>query len=153
MESSASYQRYIGFRQAIENYNLNYCEERQLYIGDLKLETGRKLAEMCLKREGGRPTGVVIGNDLMALGFIDYCMKNNIRIPEELSVVSFDNITFSDLCGISLTTIDHHVEDLCRRAVDMMLYHIDHQNDDKVFHEMLEPTLIVRKTTAPPCCG
>ena len=87
------------------------------------------------------------------LYFHYYCMKNNIRIPEELSVVSFDNITFSDLCGISLTTIDHHVEDLCRRAVDMMLYHIDHQNDDKVFHEMLEPTLIVRKTTAPPCCG
>lgn len=145
--SSASAQRREGARQAIINYGLPMREE-DLLSGDLKMGTGYSLAREIFTRED-RPTAMVVGNDLMAFGFMDFCKEKNVRIPQEMSIVSFDNIAFSAIHGIELTTINQHVKDMGERAAELMVRRIE-RPESSFQRVILEPTLIVRNSTAAP---
>lgn len=147
MESSAGYQRFMGYKQALENYDIRF-EEEQVYNGDLKFETGVKIAGQYIRNLETNPTGIVICNDLMAMGFIDYSKKHGIKIPEQLSVISFDNITYADLYGMELTTVDQYLKKMCACAVKTLLQQIENPGNTEILRTMIEPTLVVRGTTA-----
>lgn len=141
--SSASMLRFNGVEQALRNCGLSLREE-DVFLGDLRMPTGYVLAKNFFARPS-RPEALVIGNDMMALGFIDYCNEAGIKIPEELSIVSFDNIVFSGIHGIGLTTISQDVKTMGEKAAELMLERIaDPQGERK--RVILEPTLIVRKS-------
>lgn len=148
MESSAGYQRYIGYKQALENYGFTF-ESEHIYKGDLKFETGVKIAEQYIQHLDVNPTAVIICNDLMAMGFIDYSRKNGVKIPEQLSVISFDNITYSALYGMEMTTVDQHLQEMCTCAAKTLLQQIESPDNTEILRTMIEPTLVVRGTTAP----
>ena len=142
--SSASSQRFAGYRQVLQNYGLPFEEECE-FISDLKLETGRSLADDFCKLEK-RPSAMVIVNDMTAIGFMDGCRNAGIRIPEDLSIVSFDNIAMASMYGIELTTISQHVDEMGEKAAHLMLKQLN-DKDAKPERIIMEPTLIVRKTT------
>ena len=88
----------------------------------------------------------MISNYMMSLGFIDYCNEIGVKIPEEISIVSFDNIIFSGIHGIDLTTISQDVQTMGEKAAELMLERIENpQGECKKI--ILEPTLIVRRST------
>lgn len=142
--SSASSQRFAGYRQVLQNYGLPF-EEKCVFESDLKLETGRSLADAFCKLEK-RPSAMVIVNDMTAIGFMDGCRNAGIRIPEDLSIVSFDNIAMASMYGIELTTISQHVDEMGEKAAHLMLKQLN-DKDAKPERIIMEPTLIVRKTT------
>lgn len=142
--SSAATQRYDGFSQAMKNYSLP-ISERFIWHSDLKMETGQKIAREFLKLEKP-PTAIVSINDMTSLGFIDVCKDAGIRIPEDLSVISFDDIPIASLHGIELTTVSQHVEEMGRIASELMLKQLQnpHAEAERI---IMTPELIVRKTT------
>lgn len=142
--SSASRQRFEGFKKALDNHSVPLYEN-DLFSGDLKMETGYELADSFFKNPS-RPTGLVIANDLMALGFIDGCFEHNINIPDELSVVSFDNISFSKMSKIGLTTVCQQVTKMGETAARLMAERIENP-DAECKKIILEPELIIRNTT------
>lgn len=142
--SSASSQRYEGYLQALKNYNLKF-DDRNIMVSDLKMSTGYELGKQFAGLEN-RPSGMVIVNDLTALSFIQYCKEVNIRIPQDVSIVSFDNIVYSSLDGISLTTVSQHVREMGEHAARLMLKQLK-DPDAAPERIILEPTLIVRGTT------
>ncbi len=142
--SSASVQRFEGYCQALKNYFLPMKEE-DIYEGDLRMGTGYEMAERFFERIE-RPTGMILANDMMALGFLDWCKEKGVGIPEDLSIVSFDNIDFSKIHGIELTTISQHVRDMGEQAAELMIRRID-QPDAEYRRIILEPELIIRNTT------
>lgn len=144
--SSASSQRFAGYRQVLQNYGLPF-EKECVFESDLKLETGRSLADAFCKLEK-HPSAMVIVNDMTAIGFMDGCRNAGIRIPEDLSIVSFDNIAMASMYGIELTTISQHVDEMGEKAAHLMLKQLN-DRDAKPERIIMEPTLIVRKTT----CG
>ena len=91
---------------------------------------------------------MVVVNDMTAIGFIDGCRDGGLRIPEDLSIVSFDNIEFSAMKGIELTTISQHVDKMSEHAARLMLKQLENE-DSKPERVILEPTLVVRNTTGP----
>ena len=143
--SSASYQRYLGYRQAIQNFGISEVEA-YFAESDLTLESGRSLADWYLCNPAPKPSAMIISNDHTAIGFIDRVKKKGVRIPEDLSVVSFDNIAYSVIHGIELTTIDPHVSEICSEAVRLMLKQL-HDPDSKKEKVIIAPTIFVRKTT------
>ena len=149
MNSSATVLRQRGFYQALENFGLSASLSGRIIEGSLTIESGCEMAKQFFEREGRRSTAVVAGNDLIALGFMDYCARTGIRIPEDVSLVSFDNTIFSSLYGISLTTVDQDVGDMSRKAVDYILEDIENPENSIVRRELIEPKLVVRSTTAP----
>lgn len=145
--SSASSQRFEGYRQALRNFSLPFNEE-YVFESDLKMETGITLARNFVKDLKVRPSAMVVVNDMTAIGFIDGCRENGLSIPEDLSIVSFDDIEFSAMKGIELTTISQHVDKMSEHAARLMLKQLE-EKDAKPERVILEPTLVIRKTTGP----
>ena len=142
--SSASSQRFAGYRQAIANYGLPF-DEKFVFESDLKMETGRLISKKIVGLNI-RPSAMVVVNDMTAIGLMDGCRAAGIVIPQELSIVSFDNIPFASMYGIELTTISQHVDKMGEKAAGLMLKQLKDKNA-KPERIIIEPTLIVRGTT------
>ena len=85
---------------------------------------------------------------MMAIGFVEHCRESGVKIPERISVVSFDNIVFSSLYDIGLTTVSQHVREMSEHAARLMLKQLKTPRE-KPERVILDPTLIVRRTTCP----
>lgn len=97
------------------------------------------------------PTAIWCASDLMAMGVIEALRKNNIAIPNDVSVIGHDNLFFSNLSSFSLTTLSMPKEQIGRKAVEISLGIMNKENNSNetkvenksVFHA----ELICRKST------
>lgn len=144
--SSAANQRFDGYRQALRNFSLPFSEKYILH-SDLKMETGYQLSKEFLAMEH-LPSAMLSVNDMTAIGFMDGCKEAGIRFPEDLSLVSFDDISFSDLHAIQLTTVSQHASEMGSEAVRLILKQLKHPNS-KPERIIMKPTLIIRGTSGP----
>ena len=95
-----------------------------------------------------RPTAIFAANDLSAFGVLDVARDLGLRVPEDLSVVGFDDIPEAARVSPRLTTIAQPLQAMGARAVDMLLARLD--GKDVEDHVQLASHLVVRETTAPP---
>ena len=146
--SSSSMQRYEGFRQVMKNYHLPVREEDVLQ-GDLTMDTAYRVTKEAFSGGGERMTAMVVSNDLAAFGVMAYCEEAGIRIPEDLSIVSFDNTLLSGTGLMRLTTVDAHVGDMGRIAAELMVRRIA-EPESEHRRVVLDPVLMVRGTTRRP---
>ena len=65
-------------------------------------------------------TGIICSNDLIAFGAMDYLLSHHYRIPEDYSVIGSDNIRYSSLPQVSLTTINLHMDEIARSAYNTL---------------------------------
>lgn len=146
LRSSASRERLRGFQQAMEDYGLR-VDPSWLEEGNLRLESGVRYALSCL--QGQRDvTAVFAANDMMAIGLIDTLVRHGWGVPERLSVIGFDDIAFSGLKGISLTTVRQPQYEMGVTAAELLIDRIRvgvRETNRVVF----TPTLVERGTTAP----
>ena len=64
--------------------------------------------------------GILASNDLIAATIVRYCLKNGIRIPDQMKVVGYDDTTFAALCPVPLTTVHQPIAEVARYAVDCL---------------------------------
>lgn len=95
------------------------------------------------------PTALVAGNDFNAVGAIAALEDAGLRVPEDISVVGYDNTSFAALRHISLTTVDQPKLNMGRLAAEALLQRVRGEREEPVRH-LLQPSLVVRNTTAPP---
>lgn len=95
------------------------------------------------------PTAIVCYNDQIALRVVAAARKLAIKIPEELSLVGFDDSSFAHQYGLELTTVTHPKRQMGQDAADLLLEMIDHKHDGFTQSLMYEPELIVRNSTLP----
>lgn len=96
-----------------------------------------------------RPTAVACFNDLVALGLVRALTELGLRVPDDVSVVGFDDVPAATQTARPLTTVRVPQREMGRRAVQVILDHLDSPAEDPVA-VMLEAELCVRDTTAPP---
>jgi DNA-binding LacI/PurR family transcriptional regulator len=109
-------------------------------------ELGRRLVDI------PEVTAVFVANDHMALGLLRVLHERGQRIPDELSVVGFDDIPESGYLTPPLTTIRQDFDEIGRRALDVLLREI-HQGPGRSARVTVKPELIVRQSTAPPAAA
>lgn len=143
--SSSSSNRVLGFYKAMKEYRLPIIRDN-IITGDLTQKTGYQVGLDIISNFHNYPSAIICGNDLMAIGLIDACLRNGIRVPEDISVAGFDDIKVSQLININLTTIKQPSSNMAIAAVDLILEKI---NDTECpnQHIVLEPELIVRGST------
>jgi DNA-binding LacI/PurR family transcriptional regulator len=127
------------------SYQLPRAGRLAIYEGDFRLESGRRAAREMLD-EPELPTAVVVANDMMALGVMQEFRERGLHIPEDISIVGFDDIAFAALSNPPLTTIRLPRADLGREAVEALLATITDPERQGV--EVNVPTyLVLRDST------
>ncbi|WP_433616261.1 LacI family DNA-binding transcriptional regulator [Dactylosporangium sp. CA-139114] len=104
-------------------------------------------AELLARRD--RPTAILCGNDLQALGVCDAARRAGLRVPGDLSVVGFDDLEVARWCGPPLTTVRQPFAEMGRAAAGMVLRLAAGQPVEPSRVE-LATSLVLRESTAPP---
>lgn len=112
------------------------------WSADSGYEIGRKLA---VTRSA---TALFVANDQMSLGLLRAFNEASVRVPEDVSVVGFDDQPASGYFTPPLTTVRQDFEELGRRCMDLMLKNI--ANSDTVNTTVVEPELVLRRSTSAP---
>jgi len=117
--------------------------------GNFRVSGGRSAAAELVNLTGDqRPTAVMAANDLMAIGAISEFEAAGLRVPEDISVIGFDDIAFAAVTRPPLTTVHLPLKQLGSRAVEMLLNSLADMR--KTGMEVRIPaTLVVRKSTGP----
>lgn len=118
------------------------------FEGNYRLKSGEEGARYLLSVYP-RPTAIVCGNDNMAFGALRALQERGIRVPEEMSIIGFDDLEAASLTTPPLTTIRQPMFDIGIRAAEMLLRLIE---TNKRFEPnlMLPAELVIRETVAPP---
>lgn len=98
------YKRLDGFRRALEKNNIPFSEDMFLY-GGYWYDCAEKYALELFKGRCEMPEAVVCFNDVIAYGLIKFLRHYNIRVPEDIKVVGFDNSPLADNSAVPITTI------------------------------------------------
>ncbi|WP_051765410.1 LacI family DNA-binding transcriptional regulator [Saccharothrix syringae] len=139
--------RYDGYRAAMEAADLP-VDPALVVRADLTREAGHAAARGLLALPD-RPTAVVAGNDLQALGVYQAAREAGLRIPEDLSVVGFDDLPVAALVDPPLTTVHQPLVEMAAAATELALALGRGERPAQVGLE-LATTLTVRRSTAPP---
>jgi DNA-binding LacI/PurR family transcriptional regulator len=136
--------RRSGYRRAMTAHGL-----RDRVVGGDLTELSGLRAVKALVRSGDMPTAIFAANDFSAAGALDGLGAAGLRVPEDVSVVGYDNTGLSAMHHIGLTTIDQPRSTMGRKAFRTLLERISGSRTT-VRDQFVSPTLIVRRTTAPP---
>ena len=133
-----------GFVAAMERRGL----EPLLVAGGFTEIDGAKGAQEMLELDP-LPTAVFAANDIAAMGIIQSLEDAGLSVPEDMSVVGYDNVDFTCLSQIQLTTIDQPRRAIGTMAVELLLERLEEARTE-ARRVTVEPSLVVRRTTAPP---
>jgi DNA-binding LacI/PurR family transcriptional regulator len=113
---------------------------------------GYELAGELMEKSGSRlPTAIIALNDRIAIGAINRLREDGIRVPEDVSVVGYDNIAVAEHFFPTLTTVDHQTDRLMDLAVRGLLARLDPEKKNLPPRELsVQPKLIIRKSTGKP---
>jgi LacI family transcriptional regulator len=140
-ELESSNRRLKGYRDALEKAGIP-VDETLIASGDYTTETGTKCAQELLSLNNP-PTAIFASNDQTAIGVFQVAQEMGIRIPEDLSVIGFDNITESKYMG--LTTVDQFISEMGFVATQMLIKLINGEPLDAQTHRM-QTQLVVRNS-------
>lgn len=139
--------RLHAYQRAFEEADLPYHDDWIVRCGPA-LDDGHRAALSLLQRDE-RPTALVVINDLLAMAVIRAAADLGLRVPADVSVASFDNIPFADMCVPRLTTVAGSPEQNGRDAVRLLLQRLQ---DPRRPHDVIASgwELIVRESTGAP---
>lgn len=139
-----SHTRYEGYAQALEEVGIPLLKEL-VYQGDFIVETGRRALDY-FESLPEKPTAIFCSNDLMAIGIIERANELDIKIPDQYSLVGFDNIFLSSLVNPTLTTISYPILEMGTKAITLLLDSLLSESKAQM-SENLEHNLIIRDST------
>ena len=143
-ELESSNRRLMGYRDAMKNAALP-IDELMIASGDYTTETGIKCAQELLSL-GNPPTAIFASNDQMAMGVFEVAQQRGLRIPQDLSVIGFDNIMESKYMG--LTTVDQFISEMGYVATQMLIKLINGEPLASQTYRM-QTQLVVRTSCQP----
>ncbi|MDQ7904639.1 LacI family DNA-binding transcriptional regulator [Phytohabitans sp. ZYX-F-186] len=149
-DASNARDRERGFREELAEHGIALPASRALH-GPFSYESGHERAVQLLSSTR-RPTSVFCANDVLAIGAYNAARSLGLRVPEDLTIVGFDDIAMASWDVFQLTTVRYELPTMAAESVRMLLARIE---DPKRSHEslMIPTTLVKRATHGPPSTG
>ena len=138
---------YIEFMKKMGCYNpeniINVSAGNSIDTVEL---TAKKIVEFLPNRKD--VTAFFCCNDLMGVGAVNACRRLNLKIPEDISIMGYDNVSLSHFIEPKLTTMDQNMMTLGWTAASLLMEKI--ASDNKTSRQVvLQNTLVLRDTTGP----
>ncbi|HBY56989.1 MAG TPA: LacI family transcriptional regulator [Candidatus Atribacteria bacterium] len=143
LQTRSALNRLKGYKLALKKYGIDYKDEL-VGEGDFRIKGGYQVMKRYLKL-AKPPTAIFAANDLLALGAMQAIQKKNFLIPDDFSVIGFNDIELASFVYPPLTTIRQPILEMGNLAVKMLLKIIT----DKEFNQrrvVLQPKLIIRES-------
>lgn len=142
---STARDRYTGFLEGLAEHGL---EPAAVSFGAFTFESGYGQMNALL-RSLSIPSAVCAANDLLALGAIAASLDAGFRVPQQLSIIGYDDIIFARISSPSLTTVRQNARAMGSEAARLILERLE-GNRREPRRVVLEPELVVRHSTAVP---
>jgi LacI family transcriptional regulator len=144
--SSTGRERAEGFSQRLAELGVPLAARRTT-SGPFDARTGWAALETVLRQEASAPTALFCGNDVIALGVLDAAASLQVRVPDDLTVVGFDDIPSASWGHVGLTTVRVELADMARTVADALADRLDDPGVPTT-RTVLTPRLVARSTHA-----
>ncbi|AVF63780.1 substrate-binding domain-containing protein [Vibrio sp. 2026] len=135
--------RYEGYKRAMNEAGLEF-NANWIIESDFECEGGYQAFKKMAQR-GALPSSIFVSNDMMAMGVINAANELDIKVPDDLSIIGYDDIHIAKFMSPSLTTIHQPKYRLGQAAVETLVRRLDDKSNDAQVVQ-LEPTLVVRNS-------
>lgn len=139
----SAHERLYGFRTGLAEFGLELDPNLTMEAG-YTFETGVQAADSLLARSN-RPTAIFAGNDEMAIGIFTSARKAGLSVPDELSIVGFDDTPMAARIWPQLTTVKLPIREMGREAAKRLLEQLSGQTTK--FTREFTPEIVVRQST------
>ncbi|MGO5052918.1 LacI family DNA-binding transcriptional regulator [Lachnospiraceae bacterium LCP25S3_G4] len=134
--------RLKGYIEALEEANISY-DKSLIYEGNYDRESGVEAVEYLLPK---KCTAIFAFNDMSAYGVYNGLKRHKLLVPDDMSLVGYDDIFFSEILDVPLTTINQPVYEMGVEAVQQLITEIDTEvNSQKCI--TFQPKLVLREST------
>ncbi|PRX48198.1 LacI family transcriptional regulator [Prauserella shujinwangii] len=144
---AGSVERRRAYRAAMRRHGL--ADRIRVLPGDHTEESGAQAAATLLADRENLPTAVFASNDRCALGFLDFVWRAGLQVPDDLSVVGFDDSHLAHLSHIDLTTVRQDPDRQAELAVRVVVERLSGERSE-ARELVLDPKFVARGTTGPP---
>lgn len=134
--------RFKGYREALETEQIEYRPKWRV-TGNFTRESGKMATKILLASED-RPTAILFANDEMAIGGIETCKEQGVVIPDEISIVGFDDILEAKYISPKLTTIRQPKFEMGSLATHLIFQLIDKEKLETLYN--LHTELVIRES-------
>lgn len=142
--------RHEGFIQGLTESSIE-LEDQNVFVGDFREMDGYIGMKHVLS--GLPPTAVFVANNLMAIGALRACKESGLRVPSDLSFVSFDDLEVGTLLEPAITTVGRHPTQEGALAMSLLAQRLEGDSFDAPRRCVLETRLSVRDSCAAPSSG
>jgi LacI family transcriptional regulator len=115
--------RLTGYKKALRMNDIK-LNERYLFYGDFKLDSGYKCTQEILKMED-RPTAILVCNNMMNLGSIKAIYENKLSIPKDMAIIGFDEVQMLDVVGLNISVVSRPTTEMGKTAMELLLKKLD----------------------------
>lgn len=147
LDNDRTTSRLDGVRSELLKHGIT-LENNMIEECSYSIENGRIACATLLSRLRPRPTAIICGNDVLALGAMVECHSRDLVVPDDISIVGFDNFELSKHSKPALTTINVPAEEMGENAAKYLLNALE--GNEVVSHLTVEAQFILRDSTAPP---
>lgn len=140
--------RMNGYLSALAEFGIDLDGHRVRLVQCASTARGGRSGFMRVWKSRHRPSGLVAMNDIIAIGALDAARRLGVRVPEDLSIVGFDDIPIASLVWPPLTTVSQPLRRKGKLAAELLVNSIESKVEAS--HHLLPTRLVVRASVQPP---
>lgn len=146
-----SLDRMAGFRRAMRAAGFQCAEDKCIFAGDWNWDNGFRMMDRILAEREKRPTAVFACNDMLAMGAIRAIKALGLTVPDDISVIGFDDLPSSELIDPPLSTVHQPFYDVAKIAAQVVIEQIEgNRSSDVPYQDLVIPELMLRSSTTVP---
>ncbi|RKD75622.1 LacI family transcriptional regulator [Sinobaca qinghaiensis] len=134
-----------GYKAAL--YKAGLPVDQELALKNAGRKNGGRTAVQSLLNMKEQPTAVIAADDMMALEIIHFLQEQNVDVPDQISIISFNNVLIASLASPPLTTVDIDIAELGRQAVRAICFEMENTSGPS-FQKIVGHKIITRKSCA-----
>ena len=146
-DHSTACDRVLGFQQALDEAGLS--PDHLIYWGEFNQDTGYEFTCQALSAVP-RPTAILATNNFIAIGTMRALRDAGLRVPEDISVVAFDDLPAAITIDPFFTVASQQAYEMGRRGTDLLLARLADEAPDEYQEIILPVEIIVRRSSGPP---